>query len=212
MAADTLKVLASAHGFLEMFDEARSTLKQALDLTRRCDGEESEEVAACHQRMDLICQEQVKAIIQQVSMHMEYMLTYSICLYHSPGSRVLVEGLQKQQQYNGIEGVVVEMDALRMRVRLDTLHNKKLMLKPENVCPLFPSALKLQEQLQKLHDLAQKRITSSKEYHRFQIKVRGVKHVNTAITCHNLGVAYLATDKPADTGLAVSLLNQADKI
>jgi len=123
-----------------------------------------------------------------------------------------VEGLQKQQQYNGIEGVVVEMDALRMRVRLDTLHNKKLMLKPENVCPLFPSALKLQEQLQKLHDLAQKRITRSKEYHRFQIKVRGVKHVNTAITCHNLGVAYLATDKPADTGLAVSLLNQADKI
>jgi len=43
MAADTLKILASAHGYLEMFDEARSTLKQALDLTRRCHGEESAE-------------------------------------------------------------------------------------------------------------------------------------------------------------------------
>jgi len=41
-----------------------------------------------------------------------------------------VEGLQKQQQYNGIEGVVVNMDALRMRVRLDMLNNKELLLKP----------------------------------------------------------------------------------
>ena len=41
IAADTLICLASAHGYLEMFDEARSTLKQALDLTRRCHGEEA---------------------------------------------------------------------------------------------------------------------------------------------------------------------------
>jgi len=32
MAADILQILASAHGYLEMFDEARSTLKQALDV------------------------------------------------------------------------------------------------------------------------------------------------------------------------------------
>jgi len=63
-------------------------------------------------------------------MQMKYMLTNSMRLYHSPGSRVLVEGLQKQQQYNGIEGVVVNMDALRMRVRLDMLNNKELLLKP----------------------------------------------------------------------------------
>jgi len=212
VAADTLQFLASAHGYLEMFDEARSTLKQALDLTRRCDGEESTRVAACHQRMAFICQEQDKAFRKQLSMHMEYMLTNSIRLYYSPGSRVLVEGLQKQQQYNGIEGVVVKMDALRMRVRLDMLDNKELMLKPENVCPLFPTAPKLQEQLIKMHDLAQEHITSSKEVHRLQIKVKGVKHVNTAIVCQNLGVACLATDKPADTGLAASLLIQADKI
>jgi len=145
-------------------------------------------------------------------MHMEYMLTNSIRLYHSPGSRVLVHGLQKQLQYNGIEGVVVKMDALRMRVRLDMLNNKELMLKPENVCPLLPTALKLQEQLIKLRDLAHERIASSKEVHRLQIKVKGVKHVNTAIACETLGLAYLATNKPADTGLAVSLLIQADKI
>jgi len=125
---------------------------------------------------------------------------------------VQVQGLQKQQQYNGIKGVVVEMDALCMHVRLDTLNNKELMLNPENVHPLFPTALKLQGQLLKLHNLAQERIASSKEYHRIQIKVKGVKHVNTAIACQTLGVAYLATDRPADTGLGVSLLIQADKI
>jgi len=212
MAAQTLIILASGHGYLEMFDEARSTLKQALDLTRRCHGKEIEEVATCHEEMAIICREQVKAIIKLLWMHMEHMLTNSIRLYHSRGSRVLVEGLQKQQQYNGIEGVVVRMDALRLCVRLDMLDNKELMLKPENVYPLFPTALKLQEQLQKLQDLAQERIASSKEHHRIQIKVKGVKHVNTAIACQNLGVAYLATARPADTGLGVSLLMQADKI
>ena len=212
MVAQTLRILASAHGNLAMFEEARSTLKQALDLTRRYDGEESKELALCLQEMACICQEQVKVIIKQLSMHTEYMLTNSMRRYHAPGSRALVEGLQKQQQYNGIEGVVVKMDALRMCVGLDMLDNKELMLKPENVCPLFPTALKLQEQLQKLHDLAQEHISSSKEVHRIQIKVKGVKHVNTAIACQTLGIAYLATHQAADIGLAVSLLIQADKI
>jgi len=106
----------------------------------------------------------------------------------------------------------VEMDALRMRLRLDMLDNKELVLKPQNVRPLLPTAPKLQEQLMKLHDLAQERIASSKEYHRIQIKVKGVKHVNTAVACQTLGIAYLATHQAADTGLAVSLLIQADKI
>ena len=57
MAADTLTVLDSAHGYLEMFDEARRTLKQALDLTRRCDGDESSQMASYHQQMAIICPE-----------------------------------------------------------------------------------------------------------------------------------------------------------
>jgi len=95
-----------------------------------------------------------------------------------------------------------------MRIRLDTHDNKELMLKPENVCPLFPTALKQ-------NDLAQERITSNKEAHRIhrvQIKVRGVKHVNTTIACQNLGAAYLSTGKPAYTGPEVTLLIQADRI
>jgi len=99
----------------------------------------------------------------------EYMSSNSIRLYNSPVSRVLVKGLQKKLQYNGIEGVVVEMDALRMRVGLDTLNNKELMLKPENVCPLFSTALKLQEQLMKMHDLAQEPISSSQQVRRIPI-------------------------------------------
>jgi len=42
--------------------------------------------------------------------------------------------------------------------------------------------------------------------------VTGVKHINAVIACHTLGNAYLATKKPAEVGLAVSLLIQADKI
>jgi len=54
MTVDTLTILASVHGYLEMFDEARSTLKEALDLTCNCHGEESTEGASCHQEMAFI--------------------------------------------------------------------------------------------------------------------------------------------------------------
>ena len=94
---------------------------------------------------------------------------------------------------NGINGVVVEMDTPRMRIPLDMHDNNELMLKPENGCPLFPTALKLQEQLLKLHDLAQERTASSKEFHGIQLKVTGVTHVNAAIACQSLGAAYLET-------------------
>jgi len=60
MAADILIFLASAHGYLEMFDESRSTRKEALDLTRCGHGEEGATVVACHQQMVFICQEQVR--------------------------------------------------------------------------------------------------------------------------------------------------------
>jgi len=101
-----------------------------------------------------------------------------------------------------------------MRICLDTHDNKELMLKPENLCPLFPTARapKLQEQLLKLNDLAQEHIASSKEFHHIQLKVKGVKHVKTAIACETLKSAYLATGRSAETGQAVTLLIQADKI
>jgi len=107
---------------------------------------------------------------------------------------------------------VVKMDALRLHVRLDTLDNKELMLKPEHVCPLLPMAPKPQEQLLKLHDLIQERIASGKEYHRIRIKVKGVKHINTTFSCNTLGNAYVAIQRPADTFQGVTLLIQADKI
>ena len=102
-----IDLLASAHINLEIFDGARSTLKEALNFTHRCDDKESAQVASCHQNMAFICQQQVFAIKAQVGMHMNYMLTNSMVVYHSQVSRVLVEGLQKNQQYNGIEGVVM---------------------------------------------------------------------------------------------------------
>jgi len=49
------------------------------------------------------------------------------------------------------------------------------------------SSCKLQKQHLKLHDLAQKCIASSKEFHRIQIKMTIIKHVNTAIVCQSLG-------------------------
>jgi len=57
--------------------------------------------------------------------------------------------------------------------------NKDLMLKSENVRTLFLNSSKLLEQLLKLHDLAQKRIASSKELHRIQIKMTSVSSMST---------------------------------
>jgi len=54
--------------------------------------------------LHLSCQKQAKAIIEEVGMHMDYMLTNSIGLYHAPGSRVLVEGLQQKPQWNRRRG------------------------------------------------------------------------------------------------------------
>jgi len=59
---------------------------------------------------------------------------------------VLAEELQKNLQYNRLESVVVKMDVLRVRVCLDGHDNEEMMLKPENVCPLFPTVEKLHGQ------------------------------------------------------------------
>ena len=209
-AADSLRLLASAYSHLGMHDEARGTLKEALDLTCSCVGQMTAEVAACHEQMAFICQKQADEIRQQVNIHKEYIVTNLMSCYHSPGRRVRVAGLQNKPEFNGLEGVVVKVGALRIVVRL---HNdKELKLKPENVQPLIPTAAKLQELILKIQEIAQERIASSKEAYRIQIKVTGVKHVNTAVSCYALATAYMKTWKPADTGEAVALLIKADKI
>jgi len=212
--AQVLKVLVLAYNNLEFFDKARSTLKESLALNfgPRYYGEESAQMAAYHQQFAFVCERQAKTIRSQLCMHMEYMLTNLMSCYHSPGSRVLVEGLQKKPQYNGCEGVVVKMNGLRMRVCLDVHDKQEMMLKPENVCPLFPTAEKLQGQMLKLQKLVLEQMTSSKECHRIQIKVTGAKHTNTIITIQTLAHAYFSTNKPVETGLALELLIQADKI
>ena len=75
-------------------------------------------MASCNERMAFICHRQINAIKAQVGMHMEYIFTNSIRLYHARGSRVLVERLQKKLQCNGMEGVVVKMNDPRMRIPL----------------------------------------------------------------------------------------------
>jgi len=217
MLSLTLGLLASAHMNLGMFDDARCTLKEALDLSRVCHGEENAEVAACYQRVASICREQAAAIKAQVSTHITYLatnLTRMSC-YHLPGTRVLVKGLQMKPQFNGLEGVVVGMDGLRIGVRLETLDNnnlKEVMLKPEDVCLLVSTAAKVQELFCRMQDLIQECIANSIEFHRIQLKVTGTKHIIAAIACHFMGFAYLATGKPAETRLAVQLLSQAHKI
>jgi len=65
-----VKILASAHSHLNMFDEACSTLKEALDLSRRCDDKKSTEVASRYEGMAIMCQEQARAIIAKVDSDM----------------------------------------------------------------------------------------------------------------------------------------------
>ena len=73
MAAQILLLLASTHSCLDMFDGARRTLQEALDLTHRCDGEESTQVASYHQQIAIICHKQADTIIPQVD------CTWSTC-------------------------------------------------------------------------------------------------------------------------------------
>ena len=86
-------------------------------------------MASCNERMAFICHRQINAIKAQVGMHMEYIITNSIRLYHARGSRVLVERLQKKLQCNGMEGVVVKMNDPRMCIPLGHQKNRHCMLK-----------------------------------------------------------------------------------
>jgi len=211
-AAETLMLIASLYSNLEMYDEVRCSLKEALDLTRRCLGKERPDLVDYHQRKAFICQKQACELREQVNIHKEYLLTNSMSFYHSPGSRVRVAGLQNKLEYNGLQGIVVKEDALRLVVRLDRHNDKELKLKPENAQPLIPTLAKLKEQFQKIQDLQQEQIASSKEAHCIQLKAHGVKHINNAITCRALGAAYSNTFRPIEAGEAVALLIKADRI
>jgi len=95
-AAETLMLIASLYSNLEMYDEARCSLKEALDFTRRCLGKERPDLVDYHQRMAFICQKQACELREQVNNHQEYLLRNSMSFYHSPGSRVRVAGLQNK--------------------------------------------------------------------------------------------------------------------
>jgi len=140
-------------------------------------------------------------------------MRHSTSLY-SLGSRVLVEGLQRKPEYNGLEGAVVSSKIAgdsRICVRLDQ-GSKELRLKPENVRPLIATFEQRQEQYGQLQDLVDEEIASSKESLRIQVQVAGVKHVNTGIAYRNLGLVYSKTYKPAETREAVAMLTKAVRI
>jgi len=133
---------------------------------------------------------------------------------YSRGSRVLVEGLQGKPEYNGLEGAVVSSKIagdLRICVRLDQ-GSKELRLKPENVRPLVATCEQRQEQYRQLQGLVDEVIAISKEHLRIQVHVAGVKHFNTGLAYHNLGLVYLNTYKSAETREAVAMLTKAVRI
>jgi len=153
-------------------------------------------------------------------------------LSFSPGTRVRVEGLQNQLQYNGLEGVVLKEESdSHVRICLDQ-GNMVLHLKMQNVHPLLVTEELLQgltqqqitsvkelsliamedarkEMYIQLQDLTHERITSMKECLRIQVKVKGIKHVNTACAHHNLGLASMRTYKPDETRELVAMMNKA---
>ena len=140
-------------------------------------------------------------------------MRHSTSLY-SLGSRVLVEGLQRKPEYNGLKGAVVSSKIAgdsRICVCLDQ-GSKELHLKPENVRPLIPTFEQRQEQYGQLQDLVDEGIASSKEAIRIQVHVAGVKHFNTGLAYHNLGLVYLNTYKSAETREAVAMLTKAVRI
>ena len=205
ISAYTLLVLSCTYGDLEMFEEARRTVKEAMGLSMSQYGNQSEKVAHCHNRMIGVC------TLQAASIKKNMRQTTS---RYSRGSRVLVEGLQGKPEYNGLEGAVVSSKIagdLRICVRLDQ-GSKELRLKPENVRPLVATCEQRQEQYRQLQGLVDEVIAHSKEHLRIQVHVAGVKHFNTGLAYHNLGLVYLNTYKPAETREAVAMLTKAVRI
>jgi len=129
-----------------------------------------------------------------------------------PGTKIRVQGLQNHQQYNGLEGVVlIQNGDSHVCVCLDP-DNTQLHLKLQNILPLVPTAIECKELCTQIQDLADEEITSKREYLRIQMKVKGIKHVNTAFAHHSLGCALKKTHKPAETCEVVALLTKAGKI
>ena len=201
--AEVLLIVCHTYENLEMFDKARSAVQEAMDLSRSCHGNGSENIAICLGRISTICCRQSRAI--------KTSLDASSSSY-SPGTRMRVEGLKNQTQWNGLEGVVLKQaGGSRVCVRLDQ-DNKDFRLKLENVYLLVATVDERKELFAQLQDLAEEAITSQTESLRIQVKVKGTKHVNTACDYYNLGSAFARTDKPAETRKAVSLLTKACKI
>ena len=113
VSACVLLILSSTYGDLEMFEEARRTLKEAMALSISQYGDQSEKVARCHSCMIGVRTRQAASIKKN--------MRQSTSLY-SLGSRVLVKGLQRKLEYNGLEGAVVSSKIAgdsRICVRLD---------------------------------------------------------------------------------------------
>ena len=73
-------------------------MKEAMALSISRYGDQSEYVAHCHSDMSALCNRQAAAIKKNMRQNTS---RYSL------GSRVLVEGLQRKPEYNGLEGAVV---------------------------------------------------------------------------------------------------------
>jgi len=200
--AAVLLDVARSYMHLEMFDEARRAVQEALDLSCHLYGNESEDVAGCYSQVAMIIGHQAIEIRKSISQ------SASCC---SPGTRVLVEGLQNQAQYNGLKGVVLsEAVDSRLCVRLYQ-DNMDLRLKVENVRPLIVMPDERKVLYAQLQDLTDEQIVSSREYLRIQLKVKGVKHFNTAVAHNNLGIALSKTYKPYEMLEAVAMLTKAAK-
>jgi len=91
--------LGSIYTSLELFDKARPTLKEALDLLSRRFGKESVETVTCHTYMTNLCHLHTMALVTSMSQGSAChagMLQSSACAL---GSRVLVEGLTRLYIY-----------------------------------------------------------------------------------------------------------------
>jgi len=210
--------LGSIYTSLELFDKARPTLKEALDLLSRRFGKESVETVTCHTYMTNLCHLHTMALVTSMSQGSAChagMLQSSACAL---GSRVLVEGLTSKPEYNGLEGCVFKtVKDSRIGVCLDE-GNRKMSLNLVNVRPLLATAPLLvtveqrKELYKQIQDLTTERIASCKEGLRIQLKMKGVKHLNTAIAYDNLGQSYLMTYRLAETREAVDMHKKADRI
>jgi len=118
-----LRNMGTVYNDLGLFDDAQTTLQQALLMAEKYSTEDN--ITSCHQQLAFNYQRQARELRDQLYAHHMFLTTNSMQYYHSRFNTVRVSGLQIAPQYNGLEAVVQKVGTERLTVVLLWEHMHK---------------------------------------------------------------------------------------